>query len=499
MLQNHVFISYSHKDKRWLEVLENCLKPGLRGSSIGAWYDGKINPGDDWEKEIKHALASTKVAVLLVSYHYLASDFIMDEELPYLLKAADEKKITLIPVLVRRCLWKNTLLRSIEWANDPDRPLSILSPPAKEKKLIEICELIASHANSENPSPDHTAAGPHANADKGREQSSVEGIKILMELMCVPGVTERAEASEMVFNASSKQLDILTSYKELHDVLHDLQIKYNYYRTNIVEKAESDPDDMSVWANAGAYELDGRDVAGDLDEAVQHYFQERTPPDWIEKLKQCLEGLALGVRGKDIQKVTSALRPIQRVLSAELPRINRDLVAAARVLQLPGLIKTQTTIRDSLDGKGVNAVRMQRLDNGIQGVERLDRRLGSLIARHDTWQHVDETLRLIEGTLSESTSDLESLWDEVKAKIETLCNNYDERLAEPLRNDIARLDRALTANERVTLKEYFQEFRSNTNRCFFDVDKTLRKLCRELRTEMRNIRHPLIDVLEVAK
>jgi len=34
---------------------------------VPVWYDGEIAPGDSWRKEIFHAMASCKVAVLMVS------------------------------------------------------------------------------------------------------------------------------------------------------------------------------------------------------------------------------------------------------------------------------------------------------------------------------------------------------------------------------------------------------------------------------------------------
>lgn len=67
---------------------------------INIWHDQLIKPGDDWKKEIREHMAMTKVAILMVSTAFLISDFIHNEELPLLLKAAKDEgaKIIWIPV-----------------------------------------------------------------------------------------------------------------------------------------------------------------------------------------------------------------------------------------------------------------------------------------------------------------------------------------------------------------------------------------------------------------
>ncbi len=87
----HVFVSYSHKDERWLERLQTHLAPLTQDYDLDLWDDTRLRPGSKWQEEIRNAVDKANAAVLIISADFLASEFVRTNELPPLLKAAEVK------------------------------------------------------------------------------------------------------------------------------------------------------------------------------------------------------------------------------------------------------------------------------------------------------------------------------------------------------------------------------------------------------------------------
>jgi len=106
------------------------------------WTDQKIQPGDLWKKEIGEALERAKLAVLLISPHFFASKFIIEQELPYLLERAKEGSVRILWIPVSDSSYRQTAVEPHQALWSPDKPLGKLTKPKRNSALVQICEKI---------------------------------------------------------------------------------------------------------------------------------------------------------------------------------------------------------------------------------------------------------------------------------------------------------------------------------------------------------------------
>lgn len=197
-----VFISYSHKDGKWLERLRVHLKPLKK--TIDSWDDGRIKPGSVWLEEITAALDEARAAILLVSADFLASDFITGVELPALLKSAREGGTEILLVILSPSQFSSVeALSKYQTVNDPKTPLIGLSKVKQEEVFVSTASLVELAFRREPPpAPANPGAGatalfvpPHSDC---RDYANIFDIYMRRERRNVPLGYAAAVASPLL-------------------------------------------------------------------------------------------------------------------------------------------------------------------------------------------------------------------------------------------------------------------------------------------------------------
>ncbi|MFW6046655.1 MAG: leucine-rich repeat domain-containing protein [Candidatus Woesearchaeota archaeon] len=140
--KNKIFISYSHEDKKWLKEVQKHLKTlSFDRNDFEVWDDTKIKSGDNWKEEVETALSASSIAILIISTNFLASDFIQNNELPPLLKSAQEKGTRILPLIVGYSRFlKNENLSQFQAVNDPNEPLIACTSAMQQKILVKLTD-----------------------------------------------------------------------------------------------------------------------------------------------------------------------------------------------------------------------------------------------------------------------------------------------------------------------------------------------------------------------
>lgn len=103
---NKIFICYSHKDIKSKQRLETHLKVFVKQGQLDFWSDEQINVGEDWDPEILRSINESNAAILLISTEFLASDYIIDRELPLIFQKRQNEGMKVFPFILFPCNWQ---------------------------------------------------------------------------------------------------------------------------------------------------------------------------------------------------------------------------------------------------------------------------------------------------------------------------------------------------------------------------------------------------------
>jgi class 3 adenylate cyclase len=137
-----LFVSYSHRDDAWRQLLRTHLQPYVTAGSVEVWDDTAIEAGVQWREAIETAIQQAKVALFLVSPNLLASRFIQEEELAPLLRRARAREVKILWVPLVSSSYEETEFQHMQAAMNPAHPLDTLSEPQQHRWMVDLCRAI---------------------------------------------------------------------------------------------------------------------------------------------------------------------------------------------------------------------------------------------------------------------------------------------------------------------------------------------------------------------
>jgi TIR domain len=100
-----LFVSYSHPDRPWLDRLRTHLAVLERWKLVHVWSDTQIEVGAIWQSNIDKQLTESRLAILLLSPAFLASDYIWEREMPRIVEH-QKQGLEILPLVARPCAWR---------------------------------------------------------------------------------------------------------------------------------------------------------------------------------------------------------------------------------------------------------------------------------------------------------------------------------------------------------------------------------------------------------
>ena len=139
-----LFISYSHKDEEYLDEFVGHLSPLERNGKINIWYDKKLIAGENLDEVLATKLQSADLVVFLVSANFIQSVSCYEKELVKTIDRGRRERVEVIPVILKECLWKNTVIGKFVASTKNGK--SVMSYSRRDEAWVEIVQQIEKKA-----------------------------------------------------------------------------------------------------------------------------------------------------------------------------------------------------------------------------------------------------------------------------------------------------------------------------------------------------------------
>jgi len=119
-----LFISYSHKDEKYLSDFQTHLSVLKRENLVDEWNDNAITSGQEWDQTIKNKLDEADIIIFLVSPDFIASDYIQDIEIEKAIRKYQRGENIIIPVIIRTCAFGSLEISKFQALPKGAKPIS---------------------------------------------------------------------------------------------------------------------------------------------------------------------------------------------------------------------------------------------------------------------------------------------------------------------------------------------------------------------------------------
>lgn len=340
------------------------------------------------------------------------------------------------------------------------------------------------------------ARGPRA-ADAAEPASQQvqtvrDALDVLRDLMKDSKVRNMVYAFRNKFETARDQIALLGDYKQLHDVLHEIQMQLYGEIDEAVGRFSTDPADARGDLEFYRTRLNGY-VTQTRDVAAKASAAEPEANLLHDELKGASEQLHVAAGVSDDKSLKAGLRNLSLILSQRPQVIDAKLHSTSSTLPLKQLAAALGVVCVEIERLHGDNEKAATFRHGVDALTRLDGVLRAMIDAHHKWQWVDNQLRAVEFRLEDDIGELDKSWPRLRPQAEQLAQANPDGWGADFLTFTAKLDGDLISKELAKIKKSFGKCRRLAGDRFFDVDKKLLTTCGELRSTCE----PLNSILEM--
>jgi hypothetical protein len=319
------------------------------------------------------------------------------------------------------------------------------------------------------------------------------GLDVLIKLLGVTDGKAVIEKSRTPIEKVARNVSYMAVYKNLHDCLHQLQIKPYFELRDATDTFATDRTQQRILFN---YRTEVQNTLAQARGSIADL-----PPDeteilreeiWIGDLETCSKAYNTAFDEKNSADASTALMEINRILANVPVRLNEEIMMKAKTLpieELSGIIEAISSAIGASEAKIVQAQESMRA---------LGPSITARVKQHKLWQDTDRIIAILDTVTDRKGSDLlagfRMYWPKVKDKIKIL---IDTEAGAAWTTECAKY--TLDLDDQVAKEEFspdlqfaYETLRGSTRAQFFAVDANLKMDC----SALSRMSAPLLRLLE---
>ena len=315
------------------------------------------------------------------------------------------------------------------------------------------------------------------------------GLEALRELMETPKVRRVVERFSYIIEKTSRDFQVLSDYKSMHDVLHDIQ--FSCYDPITAEARYTKSNEKTLNHLKPYYPI----FLSILDNLHQIQVHADIDKLWIRQLESVGSLLQEYFDKRDIQYRDKAIIILRQVLERRPSQINRRLNEKANEVDLSTLYQNLSFLGDQMDDPTLDPKKVRQFKNGIIGLVDVSERLKAAIFYHGRWQAFDDELRMADSSITaDDTSQLVMCWEQLESIVcELEPHITGEKRKSNFQSVRRELAEALNRNDAQEIRSNYDSYRNQAALIFHTVDRDLKTLC----SEMLSLGKPLVEIIKV--